>query len=132
MICNHGQIKKYHHDIIGCNSRLDSIQAAILNVKLKYLDSYNEERKKAAKKYNEDLKNIDEIETPKEVKYSTHVYHQYTLKINNGKRDELKSYLNKKYSIDDLLSIPLYKQRAFKKYVDNDFLLKTLKNFVKM
>ena len=125
MICNHGQIKKYHHDIIGCNSRLDSIQAAILNVKLKYLDSYNEERKKAAKKYNEDLKNIDEIETPKEVKYSTHVYHQYTLKINNGKRDELKSYLNNK-NIPSMIyyPIPLYKQRAFKKYVDNDFLLK--------
>ena len=132
MICNHGQSKKYYHDIIGCNSRLDSIQAAILNVKLKYLDIYNEKRREAASKYNFDLKNIDEIEIPTEVKYSTHVYHQYTLKIKNGKRDELRSYLNKK-NIPAMIyyPIPLYKQIAFKNYVTTDLLLRNTEKLCK-
>ena len=132
MICNHGQSKKYYHDIIGCNSRLDSIQAAILNVKLRYLDRYNEKRREAASKYNFDLKNIDEIEIPTEVKYSTHVYHQYTLKIKNGKRDELRSYLNKK-NIPAMIyyPIPLYKQMAFKNYVTTDLLLRNTEKLCK-
>tara|TARA_B100001094_G_C18108831_1_gene759941 strand:- start:203 stop:1330 length:1128 start_codon:yes stop_codon:yes gene_type:complete len=114
-ISNHGQSKKYHHDIIGCNSRLDSIQAAVLNVKLKYLDLYNQKRNKSAIFYNNQLKKIKEISIPNEVNYSTHVYHQYTLKIKQGKRDMLKLYLNEK-NIQTMIyyPIPLHKQRAFK------------------
>lgn len=121
-ITNHGQTKKYHHDIIGCNSRLDSIQAGILDVKLKYLDLYNEKRYKSAIVYNNELKNIEEIQIPNELNYSTHVYHQYTLKIKQGKRDMLKLYLNRK-NIPTMIyyPIPLHKQRAFKFYVNDNF-----------
>ena len=79
--------------IIGCNSRLDSIQAEILNVKLKYLDQYNSNRQIMANNYNMAFKDIDCIQIPKLLTNSTHVYHQYTLKILNGERDDLKNYL---------------------------------------
>ena len=93
MIANHGEKIKYQHEIVGCNSRLDSIQAEILNIKLKYLDEYNLNRKKMAIKYNEAFQSHDEIETPKVVNTCEHVYHQYTLKIKNGKRNKLKDFL---------------------------------------
>ena len=97
MITNHGQRVKYHHSVIGCNSRLDSIQAAILDVKLKHLDEYGAARYEAASYYTAKLKAFDPEEkffiTPKELEKSTHVYHQYTLKIKNEKRDELKAFL---------------------------------------
>lgn len=123
-ITNHGQSKKYHHDIIGCNSRLDSIQAAVLNVKLKYLDFYNQKRYKSAIFYNKELKKIKEIDIPNRVNYSTHVYHQYTLKVKHGKRDMLKLYLNEK-NIQTMIyyPIPIHKQRAFKFYVGNNISL---------
>ena len=93
-IVNHGMYERYYHDEIGVNSRLDSIQAAILNVKLKYLDKYNKRRQEAAYHYNAAFKNIDQIEVPFiESDIDSHVYHQYTLKIMNGKRDELADYL---------------------------------------
>ena len=94
MIVNHGEKIKYHHEIIGCNSRLDSIQAEILNIKLKYLDEYNANRKIMAKNYNLAFGEIDELLTPKVIINSEHVYHQYTLRVLNGKRDDFKSYLN--------------------------------------
>ena len=123
-ITNHGQSKKYHHDIIGCNSRLDSIQAAVLNVKLKYLDFYNQKRYKSAIFYNKELKKIKEIDIPNRVNYSTHVYHQYTLKVKHGKRDMLKLYLNEK-NIQTMIyyPIPIHKQRALKFYVGNNISL---------
>lgn len=93
MIANHGQKKKYHHDIIGCNSRLDSIQASILNTKLKHLDEYNKARYEAAQYYSINLNDIEGIIIPAEMSFSTHVYHQYTLKVKKGKRDELKKIL---------------------------------------
>ena len=97
MIANHGQRVKYHHAVIGCNSRLDSIQAAVLDVKLRHLDEYCKARYEAASYYTKQLKDFDPDEqffiTPKELPNSTHVYHQYTLKIKNGKRDELRSLL---------------------------------------
>ena len=97
MIANHGQRVKYHHAVIGCNSRLDSIQAAVLDVKLRHLDEYCKARYEAASYYTKQLKAFDPEEkyfiTPKELRNSTHVYHQYTLKIKNGKRDELKNFL---------------------------------------
>lgn len=124
MIANHGQSKKYHHQIIGCNSRLDTIQAGILHIKLKYLDNYNKQRKIAAKRYNEGLKNIKDIEIPDQVKYSSHVFHQYTLRVKNGKRDLLQSFLSDN-NIPSMIyyPIPLYKQNAFKHFVEKDFKL---------
>jgi len=124
LAANHGQNKRYHHKIIGCNSRLDSIQAEILNIKLKYLSEYNRNRAIMANNYNLAFKNIEEIQTPKVIKNSTHVYHQYTLKILNDKRDELKEYLfNNGIPSMIYYPIPLYKQEAFKKYVSKHFKL---------
>lgn len=119
MIANHGQKVKYHHYVIGCNSRLDSIQAAILNVKLKHLDEYGQARYAAANYYTEKLKAFDPEEkyivTPMEHEKSTHVYHQYTLKVLNNKRDELKAFLAKE-GIPSMIyyPLPLQEQEAFK------------------
>lgn len=119
MIANHGQKVKYHHSVIGCNSRLDSIQAAILNVKLKHLDEYSKARYAAASYYTEKLKAFDPEQkffiTPKELENSTHVYHQYTLKIKNGKRDALKEFLADA-GIPSMIyyPLPLQEQEAFK------------------
>ena len=119
MIANHGQRVKYHHAVIGCNSRLDSIQAAILDVKLKHLDEYGKARYEAASYYTKQLKAFDPEEkffiTPKELANSTHVYHQYTLKIKNNKRDELKAYLAEQ-GIPSMIyyPLPLQEQEAFK------------------
>lgn len=97
MIANHGQKVKYHHSVIGCNSRLDTIQAAILDVKLKYLDNYCMARRTAAQYYTSKLQEFDPqqryFELPQVAPNSTHVYHQYTLKIKGGMRDALKEYL---------------------------------------
>lgn len=115
MTANHGEKIKYYHEIVGCNSRLDSIQAEILNVKLKYLDDYNSNRKIMAKNYNLAFNEIDELQTPKVIANSEHVYHQYTLRILNGKRDELKSYLNE-IEIPSMIyyPIPIYKQKPYR------------------
>lgn len=91
MLRNHGAKKTYHNEMLGYNSRLDSIQAAILRVKLKYIDNWNQVRRNIAKKYNELLIDIPEIITPKFTK--GHVFHQYTIRIINGKRNQLKEYL---------------------------------------
>ncbi len=125
MIVNHGESKKYHHKYIGCNSRLDSIQAVILNIKLKYLDDYNSTRGIMADNYNKAFQNINNLQTPIKIDNSTHVYHQYTLKVLNGKRNELKEYLHKN-GIPTMIyyPIPLYKQEAFSKYVDDGYYLK--------
>ncbi len=113
-IVNHGMYKKYYYDVVGVNSRLDSIQAGILNVKLPLLNSYNKARQKAATYYNNAFANIDGISTPKLAEFSTHVYHQYTLKITNGKRDELHEYL-KKHQIPNAIYYPvaLHSQKAY-------------------
>lgn len=115
MIANHGQKVKYYHTVIGCNSRLDSIQAAVLKVKLKHLDEYCTARYEAAQYYTAGLKGLESIVTPYEAGYSTHVYHQYTLKVNNGRRDELKEYLATK-GIPSMIYYPLalQEQEAFK------------------
>ena len=115
MIVNHGEKIKYHHEIIGCNSRLDSIQAEILNIKLKYLDAYNSNRKIMAKNYNLIFSEIDELLTPKVLDNSEHVYHQYTLRVLNGRRDQLKNYLKEK-GIPSMIyyPIPIHKQHPYK------------------
>lgn len=114
MIANHGQQVKYHHKVIGCNSRLDTIQAAILDVKLKHLDEYCQARNKAAQYYTSYLKDIEGIIVPAELSQSTHVYHQYTLKVLNNKRDALKQYLADG-GIPSMIyyPLPLQKQEAF-------------------
>ncbi len=114
MIANHGQQVKYHHMVIGCNSRLDTIQAVVLNAKLPHLDEYCEARYAAAQYYTSALKGIDGIITPVEQPNSTHVYHQYTLKVLNGKRDALKQYLADN-GIPSMIyyPLPLQQQEAF-------------------
>ena len=115
MIANHGQEKKYYHSMIGCNSRLDTIQAAILDVKLKYLDEYCNTRYNAAAYYSDRLKGVDGIEIPIESPFSTHVYHQYTLKVKDGRRDSLKEFLTQR-GIPSMIyyPLPLSEQDAFK------------------
>lgn len=114
MVANHGQLKKYVHKYIGVNSRLDTIQAAILNIKLKYLDQYTTARRAAADLYNKLLSGVNEIQLPKLERNSTHVYHQYTIKVADGRRDELMRYLNEK-GIPSIVyyPIPLNEQEAF-------------------
>ena len=116
-MANHGQFKKYHHDLIGVNSRLDTMQAAILNVKLKHLDSYAESRRKAAAFYDGELKGVDGIEIPKRETNSTHVFHQYTLKVKGNKRDSLKDFLNER-GVPSMIyyPVPLHLQKAYKAY----------------
>jgi len=124
MIANHGQKKKYYHEVLGVNSRLDSIQAAVLNVKLKHLDEYCSARRKVANTYNDAFKAAKNIITPQEVLQSTHVYHQYTLKIIDGSRDRLADYLTVS-GIPNMIyyPVPLYEQNAFKSIKgDIDFL----------
>lgn len=113
MLANHGQKKKYHHTIVGCNSRLDTIQAAILRCKLPYLDSYNSHRHAAAQYYTRELQDIPAITTPHEASYSTHVYHQYTLRISEN-REGLKQFLEAE-GIPSMIyyPIPLHAQEAF-------------------
>jgi len=93
MLRVHGARQKYYNEIIGYNSRLDEIQAAILRVKLPHIDEWNEARRQAAKRYNELLKDVPGIRTPYEVPYAKHVYHQYTIRVMNGKRDNVKQFL---------------------------------------
>ncbi len=93
MIANHGQSARYYHDVVGCNSRLDSIQAAILDIKLKKLDAYNSARQSVAKYYSDAFTSVKEIITPSSLQYSTHVYHQYTLQLKGVDRDKFIAHL---------------------------------------
>ncbi|MDR6463028.1 DegT/DnrJ/EryC1/StrS family aminotransferase [Chryseobacterium sediminis] len=122
MIANHGQEKKYYHKVLGCNSRLDTIQAAVLKVKLKHLDEYSASRNRMADYYDANLAGISEIQTPERATNSTHVFHQYTLRVKNGKRDGLQKYLAEK-NIPSMIyyPLPLYKQEAFLQYVEDGF-----------
>jgi dTDP-4-amino-4,6-dideoxygalactose transaminase len=115
MLANHGQVKKYIHKFIGVNSRLDTIQAVILDIKLKYIDQYINARRNAADRYDQLLSGIEELITPARSKNSTHVFHQYTLLILNNKRDELKKYLDDA-GIPSMIyyPIPLNDQEAFR------------------
>ena len=119
MIANHGQPRKYIHTVLGVNSRLDTIQAAILNVKLKELDDFARRRQAVAATYDAALLSVPEICIPNVMTYSTHVYHQYTVRITNGKRDELQAFL-KENGVPSMIyyPIPLYDQEAFARYHD--------------
>jgi UDP-2-acetamido-2-deoxy-ribo-hexuluronate aminotransferase len=114
MIANHGQSKKYYHEVIGVNSRLDTIQAAILNVKLNYLDQYNTTRQVVADFYDNALSDIQELIVPTRNLNSTHIFNQYTLIVKNGQRDELGKYLNNN-DIPFMIyyPLPIHIQKAF-------------------
>ncbi|QYA24260.1 DegT/DnrJ/EryC1/StrS family aminotransferase [Gramella sp. MT6] len=124
-IVNHGMYERYHHDVVGVNSRLDSFQAAVLRAKLKNLDLYNEARKEAAIKYTKALQDHEDIITPvRSGDCDTHVYHQYTLKIKNGKRDALAKHLQEKgIPFGVYYPIPLHRQKAYvdDRYNEKDF-----------
>ena len=122
MIANHGQRVKYYHDVVGVNSRLDTIQAAVLNIKLEYLHSYCEARQKAAAFYDEALKNVEQVSTPVRSTYSSHVFHQYTIKVDEQySRNALKSYLAEQ-GIPSMIyyPLPLHEQKAYAKFLDQD------------
>lgn len=114
MIANHGQITRYYHDVVGCNSRLDSIQAAILNIKLQELDGYNKARQNAATFYNRAFANHPKIKIPVVASYSTHVYHQYTLQLTGVDRDALQAHLAER-KIPSMIyyPVPVHKQKMF-------------------
>ena len=120
-ISNHGMTKRYYHDHIGVNSRLDGIQAAILRVKLKYLDEYNRLRNEAAKRYENMLGNIPAIEIPERTSKSNHIFHQYTLKSKGISRNEIIEKLKGK-NIPAMVyyPVPLHQQKAYAHYKFND------------
>lgn len=131
-IVNHGMYERYHHDVVGVNSRLDSIQAAVLDAKLPHLDNYNQARRDAARKYNAALKDVPQITLPKTVNNcegicdtcDCHVFHQYTLKLENVDRDALVKFLNSHdIPCGVYYPIPLHKQKAYQdsRYNEADF-----------
>lgn len=131
-IVNHGMYKRYHHDVVGVNSRLDSIQAAVLDAKLPHLDDYNKARRSAAKKYNEAFKDHPNITVPSGLDVCNgicdtcdcHVFHQYTLNLKNVDRDALVAHLQEKQiPCGVYYPIPLHKQKAYTddRYNEADF-----------
>jgi len=124
-IANHGMYKRYYHDVVGVNSRLDSIQAAVLNEKLKLLDSYNQSRNESAEKYSHFFQKNPKIITPKTVgEQDSHVFHQYTLRILGADRDSLGQYLtDNKIPFGVYYPVPLHLQKAYKSsnYLEEDF-----------
>lgn len=159
-IVNHGMYQRYHHDIVGVNSRLDSIQAAVLDVKLNHLDAYCKARQVAATYYNEGFEDTEAVATPTISDFTTHVFHQYTLKISNGKRDALHQHLNAQGIPNAIYyPIPLHHQKAYRDeryqeanftvsnelcktvislpmhteldHEQQDFIIKTINNFLK-
>ncbi len=123
-IVNHGMFVRYYHDIIGVNSRLDSIQAAILDIKLKHLDTYIEKRNQAAAYYNQAFANHPDIKTPALSSYSNHVFHQYTLVLQYVDRAKVISYMQEKeIPVMIYYPVPLHLQKAYidPRYTSGDF-----------
>ncbi|TXK73913.1 DegT/DnrJ/EryC1/StrS aminotransferase family protein [Mesonia sp. HuA40] len=124
-IVNHGMYERYHHDVVGVNSRLDSLQAAVLRAKLPHLDEYNAARRAAAKKYSAALSQNKNLITPKIIESDdTHVFHQYTLRVMNGQRDALIKHLQAQdIPCGIYYPIPLHKQKAYldDRYHEKDF-----------
>lgn len=117
MVANHGQSKQYYHDVVGCNSRLDSIQAAILNIKLKHLDEYAAARRRAADHYDKAFASCSKIKTPARASYSGHVFHQYTMVLEGVDRDGLKNFLAEN-NIPAMIYYPVpgHKQKMFEQF----------------
>ena len=129
-VVNHGMYERYHHDVVGVNSRLDSIQAAVLSAKLPNLNSYCESRRTAARKYSKAFEGQANIVVPEMAQtkgnnsYDNHVFHQYTLRITNGKRDALVKHLSEKdIPCGVYYPIPLHKQKAYvdERYLEENF-----------
>lgn len=124
IVVNHGMKVRYYHDEIGVNSRLDSIQAAVLSVKLQKLNKYNRSRLNAADYYDQSFAELDELQTPKRLENSSHVFHQYTLKVLNGKRDALQKHLMDN-GVPAMIYYPvsLHQQKAYRddRYQDGAF-----------
>lgn len=123
-IANHGMKIRYNYNYVGINSRLDTLQAAILRVKLRHLDSYNEARRHAADYYDKAFKECQDIRIPLRSSFSSHIFHQYTLKVKGGKRDDLKRHLGER-GIPSMIYYPgpLHMQNAYRYlgYGENDF-----------
>jgi len=117
MIANHGQSKRYYHDIVGCNSRLDSLQAAVLEVKLNYLDQYIDARRQLADAYDAAFSGHPKIKTPFRAPYSKHVFHQYTLVLEGIDRDKLHAYLAE-HNIPSMIyyPVPAHRQKMFSQF----------------
>lgn len=126
MIANHGQSKRYYHDLVGCNSRLDSLQAAVLNVKLKYLDRYIKARIGVADFYDRAFAGNPRITTPFRAPYTSHVFHQYTLVLNDVDRDGLNAWLAS-HQIPSMIyyPVPAHRQKMFDAFGGSSFELKT-------
>lgn len=114
MIVNHGQSKRYYHDVVGCNSRLDSIQAAVLRIKLRKLDQYIDARRKVADYYDRYFAAYDQIQTPVRANDSRHVFHQYTMILNGVDRDALNAFLAER-DVPSMIyyPVPAHKQKMF-------------------
>ena len=123
-IANHGMAVRYHHDRVGVNSRLDSIQAAVLQAKLKHLDEYTSARQRAAAYYDNAFKNTDKLVIPARIPQSQHVYHQYTLQLDGIDREGLRQHLADR-GIPSMIyyPVPLHLQRAYRdvRYQSGDF-----------
>lgn len=126
MIANHGQKVRYYHEVVGCNSRLDSIQAAVLRIKLKHLDEYCDARRKAADYYDAAFAGNEHLVTPYRAPYSKHVFHQYTLQLKGINRDVLVATLAER-NIPTMIYYPVssHEQNMLKAFVDKDFSLPT-------
>jgi dTDP-4-amino-4,6-dideoxygalactose transaminase len=126
MIANHGQSKKYFHDVLGVNSRLDTIQAAVLNVKLKYLDEFSDRRKNIADIYDVKLSIAPDVVVPHRRQDSSHVFHQYTIQVKKNLRDGLKDFLHSK-GVPSMIyyPLPLYQQKAFSSFFNGEPLQNT-------
>ena len=122
MIASHGQSKRYYHDVVGCNSRLDAVQAAVLTIKLRHLDNYILARRKAADFYDAAFANNEKITTPFRAANQQHVFHQYTLQLTNVNRDELSQYLTDN-GVPNMIyyPVPAHKQKMFDAFGGNNF-----------
>lgn len=123
-ICRHGSKERYHHQYIGLNSRLDTLQAAILQVKLQHLNDFIVARQKAATYYQENLLNIKGLRLPETLSYSTHTFHQYTLKVDSNCRDNIRKYLSdKQIPTSVYYPVPAHLQPAYQylNYREGDF-----------
>lgn len=121
MIANHGQKVKYYHEVVGCNSRLDAMQAAVLRVKLPQLDGYNNARRRAADAYDAAFAQNKNIETPYRAPYASHVFHQYTLKLHNVDRDAVAAALAEK-EVPTMIyyPVPSHKQNMLREFTDSN------------
>jgi dTDP-4-amino-4,6-dideoxygalactose transaminase len=124
MVVNHGMKVRYYHDEIGINSRLDSLQAVVLSAKLKHLDEYSSARKSVADHYDNAFAEIEALQTPERVENSSHVFHQYTMRVLNGQRDALRQHLMDN-GVPAMIyyPVPLHQQKAYRdsRYSDGDF-----------